>query len=100
MPDNVPPNQSFDLPSGLAAPCLAVPVRSGVPEASAVALFGPHQSGNDITPDESEMLEHLTARAAMAYERVVTAMLRKQVADLQHQLSARQPPAPVNPADS
>jgi hypothetical protein len=90
---------SPDLPSGLAAPCLAVPVRSGVPEATTVTLFGPHQSGNDISPDESEMLERLAARAALAYERVVTAMLRQQVATLRQQLEAQQPAAPASPAE-
>jgi len=79
-----------DLPSALAAPCLSVPVRSGVPEATAVAIFGLHQSGNDITPDESEMLERLAARAAIAYERVFTAMLRKEVAQLKQQLAEQQ----------
>jgi hypothetical protein len=79
------PDQPLDLPSGLAAPSLTVPVRSGVPEATAVALFGPHQSGNDITADEAEMLERLAARAAMAYERVFTGMLRKEVAMLRQQ---------------
>ena len=77
-----------DLPAALAAPCLSVPVRSGVPEATAVALFGPHLSGNDITPDESEMLQRLAGRAAIAYERVFTAMLRKEVAQLKQQLAA------------
>jgi hypothetical protein len=90
---------SPDLPSGLEAPCIAVPVRSGVPEATAIVLFGPHQSGNDITPDESEMLERLGARAAIAYERVFTAMLRKEVANLKQQLAAQQLAAPVNPAE-
>jgi GAF domain len=98
-PPGLPPDRPLDLPSGLAAPCLAVPVRSGVPEATAVALFGPHRSGNDITRDESEMLERLAARAALAYERVVTAMLRQQVATLRQQLAAQQPAAPASPAE-
>jgi hypothetical protein len=93
------PDQLLGLPSGLAAPCLAVPIRSGVPEATAVALFGPHDSGNDITPDESEMLERLAARTAIAYERVVTTMLRQEVATLKQQLAAQQSAAPVNPAE-
>ena len=86
-PPSLAPDRPHDTPSGLGAPCLAVPVRSGVPEASAVALFGLHQSGNDITPDESEMLERLAARAAMAYEREFTAMLRKEVTQLKQQLA-------------
>jgi len=98
--NDLPPDQLLDLPSGLAAPCLSVPVRSGVPEATAVALFGPHQSGNDITSDESEMLERLAARAAIAYERVVTAMLRQEVANLKQQLAVQQSSASVNTAES
>jgi hypothetical protein len=94
---DLPPDTPADWPSGLAAPCLAVPVRSGVPEATAVALFGPHQSGNEITADESEMLERLAARAAMVYERVVAAMLREEVATLKQKLAAQQPATPVNP---
>jgi len=93
------PDQLLDLPSGLAAPCLAVPVRSGVPEGTAVALFGPHHSGNDITLEESEMLERLAARAAIAYERVVTTMLRQEVATLKQKLAAQQSATPVNPAE-
>src|SRR5271156_4106160 len=96
--NDLPPDQLLDLPSGLAAPCLSVPVRSGVPGATAVALFGPHQSGNDITSDESEMLERLASRAAIAYERVVTAMLRQEVANLKQQLVSHQPSTPLNPA--
>ena len=91
-------SNASDVPLDVAAPCLAVPVRSGVPEASAVAFFGLHQSGNDITPDESEMLERLAARAAMAYERVFTAILREQVTALKQELAAQQPAAPPPPA--
>lgn len=92
-------SNASDVPLDVAAPCLAVPVRSGVPEASAVAFFGLHQSGNDITPDESEMLERLAARAAMAYERVFTAILRKEVAQLKQQLAARQSSTLLNPTE-
>jgi len=77
---------SFELPSGLEAPCLSVPVRSGVPEATAVVLLGPHQTGNDINAEECEMLERLAARVGAAYERVVTDMLRKEVVQLKAQL--------------
>jgi hypothetical protein len=77
---------SLGLPIGLEAPCLSVPVRSGIPEATAVALFGPHETGNDIDPDECEMLDRLAVRAAAAYERVVTGLLRQEVAQLKAQL--------------
>jgi hypothetical protein len=77
---------SPELPAGLEAPCLAVPVDSEIPEATAIALFGPHQSGNDLDDDELEMLQKLAARAAAGYERVVTKMLREEVAKLKSQL--------------
>jgi hypothetical protein len=72
----------LSLPTGVKAPCLAVPIRGAVPEATAVALFGPHETGNDIDPDECEMLRRSGQRAARAYERLITKMLRKEVAEL------------------
>jgi hypothetical protein len=75
------------LPSGLEAPCLAVPVRSEIPEATAVALFGAHQTGNDIDADEREMLDMLAARTATAYERVIADLLRQEVRQLRAQLA-------------
>ena len=81
---------SPELPAGLEAPCLSVPVESEIPEATAVALFGPHQSGNDLDDDELEMLQKLATRAAAGYERVVTRMLRQEVATLKSQLETIQ----------
>lgn len=81
---------SLDLPTGLEAPCLSVPVRSGIPEATAVALFGPHETGNDIDEDEREMLDEFGVRAAAGYERVVAGLLRQEVAQLKAQLVALQ----------
>jgi hypothetical protein len=81
---------SQEIPSGLRAPCLSVPVESEIPEATAVALFGPHESGNDLDEDEIELLQKLATRAASSYERVVTQLLRKQVAELKSQLIAMQ----------
>jgi hypothetical protein len=78
---------ALDLPAGLERPCLSVPVRSGIPEATAVVLFGPHESGNDIDADEREMLQRLAMRAAAGYERVVTTLLQQEVAQLRAQLT-------------
>ncbi len=77
---------SHELPAGVDAPCLSVPVRSGITEATAVVLLGPHETGNDIDADECEMLDRLAARAAAGYERVVTGMLRQEVAQLKAQV--------------
>jgi hypothetical protein len=95
---------SPELPDGLEAPCLSVPIRSGIPEATAVALFGPHQSGNDIDADEREMLDRFAMRAAAGYERVVTGLLRQEVAQLKARLvvlegSDRGEPATSMPRD-
>jgi hypothetical protein len=81
---------SPELPSGLQAPCLSVPVESEIPEATAVVVFGPHLSGNDLDDDEIEMLQKLAARGAAGYERVVTRQLREEVASLKSKLTAMQ----------
>jgi hypothetical protein len=81
-------SESLALPTGMEAPCLSVPVRSGIPEATAVLLLGPHDSGNDIDADEREMLEKLATRAAAGYERIVARLLRKQVAELKAEVIA------------
>jgi hypothetical protein len=88
------------LPTGTDAPCLSVPVRSGIPEATAVILLGPHETGNDIDADEREMLVQFTEHAAAAYERVVTALLQQEVAQLKSQLAALQPRDQPTPANS
>jgi hypothetical protein len=81
-------SQSLALPTGMEAPCLAVPVRSGIPEATAVLLLGPHESGNDIDADEREMLEKLATHAAAGYERIAARLLREQVAELKAEVNA------------
>jgi hypothetical protein len=80
-------SESLALPTGMEAPCLSVPVRSGMPEATAVLLVGPHDSGNDIEADEREMLEKLATCAAAGYERIVTRSLREQVAELKAEVT-------------
>jgi hypothetical protein len=91
---------SLELPAGVEAPCLAVPVRSEISEATAVALFGPHETGNDIDEDEREMLDQLAVRAASGYERVITSLLRQEVAKLKAQLVALQGGDRTERADS
>lgn len=91
---------SPELPTGMDAPCLSVPVQSGITEATAVVLLGPHETGNDIDADEREMLDRLAVHAASEYERVVTSLLRQEVAQLKAQLAALQSSdrtAPANP---
>jgi hypothetical protein len=64
------------------APTLAVAIKGTALGAIAIALFGPHENGNDIDPDECEMLDSLALRAAAGYERVAFVLLSKEVAEL------------------
>jgi len=96
------PHEGWDqrgLPTGLEAPSLSVPLCSGIPEATAVALLGPHQAGNDIDADEREMLGRVAAKAAAASERVIADSLRREVAQLRKQLADLQS-APTPPGRS
>jgi hypothetical protein len=81
------------LPGDDRAPCLAVPVCGGAREGVAVALYGPHVTGSDIDPDERDMLREFATRAAIAYDRVETELLRAEVRALRAQLAARGAPA-------
>ena len=76
------------LQSELQAPCLATPVHSEALGASALALFGPHTNGNDIDPDECEMLGAFALRAGTGYERVAFLILSQEVAELRSKLAA------------
>ena len=68
------------------APCLAVPIFGLAGQATAIALFGPHVTGSDITPDEYEMLQALAVQAGHGYDRVEMATLRRELCDLRTQL--------------
>jgi hypothetical protein len=78
------------LPGDDQAPCLAVPVCGGAAEGKAVALFGPHLTGSDITADERELLRIFAARAALAYDKVEIESLRREVSALGAALAARE----------
>jgi hypothetical protein len=82
--------QRSGLPGDDEAPCLAVPICGGADEGIAVALFGPHLTGSDITADEQELLTAFAARAALAYDRVETDMLRSEVRALRAALATHE----------
>lgn len=53
------PRDDWDVPqleANLREPSLAVPIQSDVLGDIGIALFGPHESGNDIDEDECDML--------------------------------------------
>ena len=77
------------LPADDFAPCLAVPVRGGVAESLAVALFGPHVTGSDINTDERRLLGAFAERAALGYDRVEVEILRRALDALRQELRDR-----------
>lgn len=74
------------LPPDDYAPCLAVPVRGGVAESLAVALYGPHLTGSDINPDERRLLGDFADRAALGYDRVEVETLRRALEALRREI--------------
>jgi hypothetical protein len=82
------------LPGDDQAPCLAVPVCGAAADGVAVALFGPHLTGADITADERELLHRFAARAALGYDRVEAAALRREVRELRAALRQVEPSSP------
>jgi hypothetical protein len=76
------------------APCLAVPVFGWTGQAKAIALFGPHATGSDITRDECEMLQALALQAGRGYERIEVDAMRRELHDLRARLdeSIKAPP--------
>jgi hypothetical protein len=67
------------LPVGLASPTLAVPICDRL-TCHAIALYGPHAIGADLSHDERAMLARLATAAALAYRHVEVEMLRRQLA--------------------
>jgi hypothetical protein len=87
-------------PAEEQAPCLAVPVFGWAGQAIGLALFGPHESGSDITPDECDMLQVLAVQAGHGYERVEKETLRRELRNLRAQLTGRaEAPPPPPPAE-
>jgi hypothetical protein len=67
------------LPADDQMPCLAVPIRGGATESVAIALFGPHVTGSDISRDEQELLRLFAETAALGYDRVEVETLRREL---------------------
>lgn len=76
------------LPVDEARPCLAVPVRDLLGETIAIVAYGAHGTGTEIDADECGILQTLAGRAAAAYERAETNLLRREVAELRAALQA------------
>ncbi len=72
------------LPPGLASPTIAVPIRDRLTW-HALALYGPHATGADLSRDEQAMLVRLADAAALAYRHIEADALRRQIAILRTQ---------------
>jgi hypothetical protein len=75
-----------DLPDGLMRPILAVPVGDRL-RCLAVALYGPHATGNALSHDERSMLAELANKAASAFMQINDAQLRRRIATLERELA-------------
>jgi len=66
------------MPEGAAHPALAMPV-SVRNDLRAFALYGPHQRGDDLDPDEVSVLNSLSVAASSAMDHVEAAELRRKI---------------------
>jgi K+-sensing histidine kinase KdpD len=71
----------------ISAPALAVPVVI-LGKLYAVALYGPHETGDDIDPLEKEILEKFARQVAVGYETARLTSLEKELEAL-HQRDAK-----------
>jgi hypothetical protein len=73
------------LPGGLMQPIVAVPVGDRI-RCLALALYGPHATGDDLNHDERAMLAELADKAACAFIKLDSDQLRHRVAELEYEL--------------
>jgi len=76
-----------DLPDGLMRPILAVPVGDRL-RCLALALYGPHATGNALSHDERSMLAELADKAASALMKLSDEQLRRRIAALESELES------------
>jgi hypothetical protein len=80
-------NTQESLPTGLSRPILAVPIGDDL-RCLAIALYGPHSTGNDFSHDERIMLAELADKAASAFMKLTDDQLRHRIAILEGELKA------------
>jgi hypothetical protein len=73
------------LPDGLTRPILAVPIGDRL-RCLALALYGPHATGNDLNHDECAMLAELADKAASAFMKLYDDELRERIVALESEL--------------
>src|SRR5215467_12060520 len=74
------------LPSGLMRPILAVPLGNRL-RCLALALYGPHVTGNALSHEERSMLAELADKAASAFMQLNDDQLRHRIATLECELA-------------
>jgi hypothetical protein len=79
------PRDIEGLPNGAAFPAIAVPIASP-DRLYAVAVYGPHETGDDIDPLEEEVLNEFAQHAVRGYEHSEVAALRQELASLHSRL--------------
>jgi hypothetical protein len=75
------------LPAGLARPVLGVPIGDRF-RCWALALYGPHATGEDLNHDERAMLAELADAAASVVMKLDHGQLRDRIATLESELAA------------
>jgi len=74
------------LPDGLKRPIIAIPVGDRL-RCLALALYGPHATGNALSHDERSMLAELADKAASAFMLLNDDQLRRRIATLESELA-------------
>lgn len=72
--------------SRTSQPAIAIPIVAAE-GLVAIALYGPHSTGSDITAEERTVLESLQAPAAYAYNRIEVVALQRRVAELSRKVA-------------
>ena len=75
------------LPDGLMRPIVAVPVGDQL-RCLALALYGPHMTGNDLSHDERDMLAELADKAASVFTKLNEDELRQRIEALESELGS------------
>ena len=76
------------LPSATLKPSFAMPMRVRA-NLEAIVFYGPHESQEEIDPQEIETLEHLLAAASSAYDHVRAEISQRKLAELEATLQGR-----------
>lgn len=74
------------VPQGIQLPVVAVPIGTDAKTLYAVALYGAHNTGDDLNADERKLLFEVAQKAALAYEHLRAKLLQAEVDRLKHEL--------------